>query len=107
MPEKKLPPLKGGGDVVCAAAGGAFAGTVPGKLRPAKLEDCGGGDVVDVGKPKDDVGDCTGGGDRVVDGPDEKLSPLNASARPPKASCLGAECWPMLLKDAWRSCVGC
>jgi hypothetical protein len=91
---KKLPPLSEGGDVTCAAEGVALTGMAEGKLRPENPED----------------GDCTGGdctaGDLTVEGPEGKLRPPNAAARPPKASfgCAGGDDIPP--NDDCRSCVG-
>jgi len=80
---------------------------VLGKLRPAIDEDCGGGDATGDGNPKAEADDCGGGGDLAVEGPLEKLMPPNASERPPKASCFGAEGEANPPKDACRSCAGC
>lgn len=90
VPPKKFPPLNGGGEDTCAATGGAFAGTLVGKPKPANAdEDDGGGGDVAVGKLNEELEDWTGGGDLVLVAV-EKFIPPNASAKPPNASGLGA-----------------
>lgn len=60
--------------------------------------------------PKGDVGDCTGGDLTLDAGWLEKLRPPNASAKPPKASVLGAvgeAIPPKEPNEGCRSCAGC
>lgn len=100
--EKKSPPLRGGGEVICAAAGGALAGRVFAKFKPLNADDdddgCG-GDVV-LAKPKAEPDDCVGGGgDLVVAVGLEKLMPPNASASPPNASVLGGDVYAIPPND--------
>lgn len=85
---KKLPPLRGGGEVTDAADGGDFAGTEVGKLNPVNEEedDCAGGDLdwLVLGKlnPVSEEEDGGAGGGLLLG----KLKPPNASVSPPKAS---------------------
>jgi len=85
---KKLPPLKGGGDVACGPEGAAFDGTE--LVRPPKAEKaedgCAGGDIAVV----------------VL----EKLIPPKASASPPNASCFASGGDVIAPKDGSRVCCG-
>lgn len=55
VPEKKLPPLSGGGDDTCAATGGDLADALVGNPRPENDEGFAGD--AGVGNPKDELGD--------------------------------------------------
>lgn len=69
-------------------AGGDLAGILDGNPSPEKDEGfCG---DAGVGKPKDELGDCTVGGDLTEVFVFEKLIPPKTSARPPNASGFGA-----------------
>lgn len=85
---KKPPPLRGGGEVICGAEGAAFAGRELVRLPNAeKLDDV-----------------CADGGGGLAVLVLGKLRPPNASASPPKASCLGAEGAAMAPNEDSRLC---
>lgn len=86
---KKLPPLKGGGEVTCGAEGVALAGT--GLVKLLKPENA------------DEAGGAAGFGALLLG----KLSPPNASARPPNASCFrGGAVDVIPPNDGSRACWG-
>lgn len=86
---KKLPPLKGGGEVTCGAEGVALAGT--GLVKLLKPENA------------DEACGAAGFGALLLG----KLRPLNASARPPNASCFrGGAVDVIPPKDGSRACCG-